>query len=76
MHAESATGPRSVQTDVIGNAVKVMRFTTGEEEEEPDDDGKDPAATALGAKGGNQRADALLAGISGKGLLYGGSSSA
>ena len=33
--------------DVIGNAVKVMRIATGEEEEEYEDDGKDPAAKAL-----------------------------
>ena len=38
--------------DVVGNAVKVMRIATGEEEEELEDDGKDPAAKALGAKGG------------------------
>ena len=42
--------------DVIGNAVKVMRIATGEEEEEYEDDGKDPAAKALGAKGGKARA--------------------
>ena len=29
--------------DVVGNAVKVMRIATGEEEEEYEDDGKDPA---------------------------------
>ena len=46
--------------DVIGNAVKVMRIATGEEEEEyEDDDGKDPAAKALGAKGGKARAEKL-----------------
>ena len=47
--------------DVIGNAVKVMRISTGEEEEEyeDDDDGKDPAAKALGAKGGKARAAKL-----------------
>ena len=42
--------------DVVGNAVKVMRIATGEEEEELEDDGKDPAAKALGAKGGKARA--------------------
>ena len=42
--------------DVIGNAVKVMRIATGEEEEEFEDDGKDPAAKALGEKGGTARA--------------------
>ena len=45
--------------DVIGNAVKVMRISTGEEEEEFEDDGKDPAARALGAKGGKARAAKL-----------------
>ena len=45
--------------DVIGNAVKVMRIATGEEEEEFEDDGKDPAAKALGAKGGKVRAENL-----------------
>ena len=45
--------------DVIGNAVKVMRIATGEEEEEYEDDGKDPAAKALGAKGGRARAAKL-----------------
>ena len=47
--------------DVIGNAVKVMRIATGEEEEEYEDDGKDPAAKALGAKGGRARASKLTA---------------
>ena len=45
--------------DVIGNAVKVMRIATGEEKEEFEDDGKDPAAKALGAKGGKARAEKL-----------------
>ena len=45
--------------DVIGNAVKVMRIATGEEEEEYEDDGKDPAAKALGARGGRARAKKL-----------------
>ncbi len=47
--------------DVIGNAVKVMRIATGEEDEEYEDDGKDPAAKALGAKGGKARAKKLTA---------------
>jgi hypothetical protein len=38
--------------DVIGNAVKVMRIATGEEEDAVADDGKDPAAVALGRRGG------------------------
>jgi hypothetical protein len=52
------TGPKGQKrpADVIGNAVKVMRIATGEEREECDTDGKDPAAKALGAKGGKKRA--------------------
>ena len=52
------TGPKGQKrpADVIGNAVKVMRIATGEEEETIEDDGKDPAAEALGAKGGQARA--------------------
>ena len=45
--------------DVVSNAVKVMRIATGEEEEELEDDGKDPSAKALGAKGGRARAKNL-----------------
>jgi hypothetical protein len=46
--------------DVIGNAVKVMRIATGEEVEDlAPDDGKDPAAKALGKKGGKARAKAM-----------------
>ena len=54
-------GPRGQKrpADVVGNAVKVMRIATGEEEEEIEDDGKDPAAKALGAKGGKARAEKL-----------------
>jgi hypothetical protein len=38
--------------DVIGNAVHVMKVLTGEAEDTmPADDGKDPRAKALGAKG-------------------------
>ena len=36
--------------DALSNAVKVVRIVTGEEEEEYEDDGKDPAAKALGGK--------------------------
>ena len=46
--------------DVIGNAVKVMRIATGEEQEDfPTDDGKDKAAQSLGQRGGKARAKAL-----------------
>jgi hypothetical protein len=52
-------GPKGAKrpADVIGNAVKVMRIATGEETETlPADDRKDPAAKALGKKGGVARA--------------------
>lgn len=46
--------------DVIGNAVHVMRIATGEiEDTAQPDDGKDPAAKALGKKGGAARAAKL-----------------
>lgn len=45
--------------DVIGNAVRVMKIATGEEEEELDEDGKNPAAKAMGRKGGKARASKL-----------------
>ena len=47
------TGPKGEKrpADVTSNAVHVMRIATGEiEEGAPADDGKDPAAKALGAK--------------------------
>ncbi len=58
------TGPKGQKrpADVIGNAVKVMRIATGEEVEDLDDDGKDPAAKALGSKGGKARAAKLTPG--------------
>ena len=52
-------GPRGEKrpADVIGNAVKVMRIATGEEQEEIEaDDGKDKAAQSLGRRGGAARA--------------------
>ena len=52
-------GPKGERrpADVIGNAVRVMRIATGEETDPlPADDGKDPAAKALGKKGGAARA--------------------
>lgn len=57
-------GPKGQKrpADVIGNAVKVMRIATGEEEEEFDSaDGKNPAAQAMGRKGGKARAESLSA---------------
>ena len=55
-------GPKGQKrpADVIGNAVKVMRIATGEEQEDLGaDDGKDKAAQSLGRRGGNARAAKL-----------------
>lgn len=59
-------GPKGEKrpADVIGNAVKVMRIATGEEEEDiggQGDDGKDKAAQSLGRRGGKARAEKLTA---------------
>ncbi len=55
-------GPRGEKrpADVIGNAIKVARIVTGEEDA-PADDGKDAAAVSLGRKGGKARAEKLTA---------------
>ena len=52
-------GPKGQKrpADVIGNAVRVMRIATGDEADDVQDDGKHPAAKALGAKGGKKRAE-------------------
>lgn len=52
------TGPKGQKrpADVVGNAIKIAQIATGEVEDEIEDDGKDPAAKALGAKGGKKRA--------------------
>jgi hypothetical protein len=54
-------GPKGERrpADAIGNAVHVMRVLTGEIEETIPDDGKDPAAKALGKKGGTARAKSM-----------------
>ena len=54
-------GPKGEKrpADVIGNAVKVMRIATGEEDETLTDDGKDKAAVSLGKRGGDARAKNL-----------------
>ncbi len=55
-------GPKGQKrpADVVSNAVKVMKIATGEVEEEFDgSDGKDPAAQAMGRKGGRARAERL-----------------
>jgi hypothetical protein len=60
-----AKGPQGQKrpADVVGNAVRVMRIATGEAGEEYDtaDQGKDPAAAALGKKGGKARAEKMTA---------------
>lgn len=52
------TGPKGQKrpADAIGRAVRIAQIATGEIEDETPDDGKDPAAKALGAKGGKARA--------------------
>jgi hypothetical protein len=52
------TGPKGEHrpADVIGNAVHVMKILTGEIEDTIRDDGKDPAAKALGNVHGRERA--------------------
>ena len=57
-HAPRTKRPEA-PANVIGNAVKVMRIATDEEADDVVDDGKDPAAKALGSKGGRACADAL-----------------
>ena len=54
-------GPKGQKrpADVIGNAIKVARIATGEEEETLTDDGKDKAAVSLGKRGGKARAEVL-----------------
>jgi hypothetical protein len=57
-------GPKGQKrpADVIGNAIMVAKIATGEaEESKAEDNGKDPAAKALGAKGGKARAENMSA---------------
>jgi hypothetical protein len=56
------TGPKGQKrpADVVSNAVHVMKVLTGDADDgAPVDDGKDPAAKALGARGGAARAKAM-----------------
>lgn len=57
MGTEPRAGNRPA--DVIGNAVHVVKVLIGEADDAAPDDGKDPAAKALGAKGGKARASKL-----------------
>jgi len=57
-------GPKGERrpADVIGNAVHVMRIATGQIEDDiptAESEGKDPAAVALGRRGGQARAEGL-----------------
>lgn len=54
-------GPKGEKrpADVIGNAIKIARIATGEEEEALTDEGKDKAAVSLGKRGGKARAESL-----------------
>jgi hypothetical protein len=54
-------GPKGEKrpADVIGNAVHVMRVLIGEIEDTIPNDGKDPAAKALGKKSGTARAKSM-----------------
>lgn len=59
-------GPKGEKrpADVIGNAVHVIKIATREIEDTvstPDGEGKDPAAVALGRKGGKARAASMPA---------------
>jgi hypothetical protein len=54
-------GPKGEKrkADVIGNAILIAKIATGEAMDGVEDDGKDPAAKALGKKGGEARAASL-----------------
>lgn len=54
-------GPKGEKrpADAIGLAVMIGKIATGEIEDDTPDDGKDPAAKAMGAKGGKARAAKL-----------------
>lgn len=57
------TGPKGEKrpADVIGNAIKIARIATGEDDDAAPDDGKNKAAQELGRKGGKARADSMSA---------------
>ena len=56
-------GPKGEKrpADAIGLAVMIGKIATGDIDDDIPDDGKDPAAKALGAKGGKARAAKLTA---------------
>lgn len=45
--------------DAVGLAVLIGKIATGEVQDKPEDDGKDPAAKAMGKKGGTARAASM-----------------
>lgn len=55
------TGPKGQKrpADVVANAILVAKIATGEATETVPNDGKDPAAKALGKKGGAARAKSM-----------------
>jgi hypothetical protein len=55
------TGPKGEKrpADVNARAVMIARIATGEIDDTQPDDGKDPAAKALGKKGGAARAKSM-----------------
>lgn len=55
------TGPKGQKrpADVVANAILVAKIATGGAVETVPDDGKDPAAKALGKKGGAARAKSM-----------------
>ena len=54
------TGPKGQErpTDVVSNAVHIMKVLTGEADDGAPNDGKDKAAQAMGRTGGATRAKA------------------
>ena len=57
------SGPKGEKRpeDVNARAVMIARIATGEIDDAPPDDGKDPAAKALGRKSGAARAESMTA---------------
>jgi hypothetical protein len=54
-------GPKGEKrpADVNARAVMIAKIATGEIDDAPEDDGKDPSAKALGKKGGAARAKSM-----------------
>ena len=58
-------GPKGEKrpADVIGAAVKVMKIATGQIEDTPEDEGKNPHAVELGRRGGKKGGKARWANL-------------